>query len=124
MSNGDRRTYSEDGKWWVSGNGFGVNTEHPDYLKGLEKSIAKFDKTFNREVSVKKDDLVYWYKMDKRLPPKSGKYLVAFSSRNFNYDVDEYDANTGLWDFYNKEDMVKVKWWMEIPNIFEYDTNE
>lgn len=90
----------------------------------LGKKLESNYRKSNKEVSMKNDDLVYWYKMDKRPPPKSGKYLVAFSSRNFNYDVDEYDANTGQWDFYNKEDMVKVKWWMEIPSIFDGESNE
>lgn len=58
-----------------------------------------------------------WVSVKDGLPKVSGKYAVAFSSRNTNFDVDDFNADIGEWDFYNKEDMVKVKWWMKLPTV-------
>lgn len=48
LSDGNKRKYTEDGKYWISGNGFGVNTEHPEFLENMAKTIGKFDKSFNK----------------------------------------------------------------------------
>lgn len=62
LSDGNKRQYTEDGKYWISGNGFGVNTDHPDFLKGVAKTISKFDKTFNKGKDMKIELGSYWYK--------------------------------------------------------------
>lgn len=57
-----------------------------------------------------------WVSVKDALPKEGGTYVVAFSSRGNNFDVDDFNTNTGYWEFYNKEDMVKPKYWMKLPN--------
>ena len=43
------KNYSDDGKFWINGNGnIGVNTEHPEYLDNITKSISKFTVELNK----------------------------------------------------------------------------
>jgi len=48
LSDGNKRQYTEDGKYWISGNGFGINTEHPEFLEDMSKTIAKFNKSLSK----------------------------------------------------------------------------
>lgn len=56
-----------------------------------------------------------WNSVEDVLPKENGTYAVAFSSRGNNFDVDDFNTNTGGWEFFNKEDMVKPKYWMKLP---------
>lgn len=56
-----------------------------------------------------------WISVEDTLPKENGTYAVAFSSRGNNLDVDLFNTNTGQWEYYNKEDMVKPKYWMKLP---------
>lgn len=65
-----------------------------------------------------------WIDVDDSLPEKQDTYLVAFSSEGAGVDVDDFNVKTGQWDFYNKDDMVKVKFWMSIPKPDWRENNE
>lgn len=56
-----------------------------------------------------------WISVEDALPKENGTYAVAFSSRGNNFDADDFNTNTGDWEFYNKEDMAKPKYWMKLP---------
>lgn len=56
-----------------------------------------------------------WNDVGDKLPETQETYLVAFSSEGAGIDVDNFDVKTGQWDFYNKDGMVKVKFWMSVP---------
>ena len=58
-----------------------------------------------------------WFSVKDKLPESSGSYVVAFSSKNINFDVDEFNNITNQWDFYSKDGMVTPKYWMQLPNI-------
>lgn len=58
-----------------------------------------------------------WVSVEDYLPKENDTYAVAFSSRGNNFDVDDFNANTGDWEYYNKEDIVKPKYWLKLPKL-------
>lgn len=65
-----------------------------------------------------------WIDVEDSLPETQETYLVAFSSEGAGVDVDSFNVKTGQWDFYNKEGMVRVKFWMSIPKPDWREHNE
>lgn len=65
-----------------------------------------------------------WISVEDALPKENGTYAVAFSSRGNNFDVDDFNTNSGDWEFFNKEDMVKPKYWMKLPKLPKGVNNE
>lgn len=91
LSDENKRQYIEDGKYWISGNGFGVNTEHPEFLEGMSKTIAKFDKTFNK-----------------------GKYMQTLKGSNQEYTKEQViEAMNMLSDICHSAS-VRGGWWHDL----------
>ena len=110
FSDGNKRQYTEDGRFWISGNGFGVNIEHPDYIKGLQENIIKFNSVFNKGKDMTNEEI-------KKVALENGFKLKEQSDGSLDLNPYVYEFAVNL--VFNELDKIIVDFEHHKPKTYE-----